>query len=140
MTEKMTHFFHACRTRDLDAILRDGLDPEKSRSSTKGVYLTNDRYTAENYTNMDPEAAWTILSLEPRVLDQSLLRPDDYEFPELLEAHDPDDLIARGLDENIEWQDCDWRLSLEISNQVCYLGKIEGAFLTVVPPLFGQQP
>ena len=108
--------YHGTWRSNLPDIKKDGLRPDRSRSSLQAVFLAIDAYTADNYQYQQYHGSgeWVVLKIDLTQLDASLLGPDNYELP---------DLLAQNGDPR-EWDECSWRESLDICGQVAYYGVI----------------
>jgi hypothetical protein len=123
-------FYHGTFRENLPQIMRDGLRPDRSKSSQEAVFLTDCPGTASGYHLMhDGGRDWVILRIDFSQLDQNLLGPDNYEFQQMLDDmdRDGDDDPCAGM----EWDDCSWQDSLRISNQVAYKGTIPPSAISI---------
>jgi len=142
----MTTLYHVTTLAALPAILEDGLDPARSRSSLNAVFLSGGEFTAANYTCMR-DGPHAMLSIDLSSLDPELLGPDNYELPDLLEQMDAEALEGIGYHEGVTWSEVSWRHSLAIADQVAYYGIIPPSALTIIdsewvpaPAGVGQTP
>lgn len=90
----------------------------------QAVYLTDDRFTAENYTNFDPDEDWAMLKIPGSLLQAAHLLADDYEFREMFGALSDEARIGFGLSADSDWSDHGWEASLAVCNQVAYAAAI----------------
>lgn len=126
--------YHLTSVRNLPDIVRDGLDPSRSRAPafrSRSVYLAGDAYTACGYHgHHGGEDAAVLLSMPATALDPGALGPDAVDLIDLLGQYD----------DVREWKDLDWEESLEICGQCAYQAVIPTAALTVesVCPVLGQ--
>jgi hypothetical protein len=128
-------FFHLTPVRELESVMRDGLDPARSRSSLPAVFLAGSTFTAQNHEGMKQEPCVLLeVDLPPHLLDS--LSPDNVELRDLMADMDEEDLTGHGLWAGAQWSDCNWQQSLAICDQVACSAKIPGHCLTVVPPAF----
>lgn len=110
-------YYHATRKRSLENIKRHGLLTSKSKSNTKGVYLSDCGFSASNYSCQDDEK-WVLLHIEPQLIDENKLSPDDYELIDAMRSGNED------LVDYSHWSEVPWQTSLQVCNQVSYLGDI----------------
>lgn len=110
----------------LESIKQNGLNPEFAVQGRgdKGIYLTDDVYTAKNYSGFyDKGEKLALLKINTRGLDYNLFQPDDYELQEFL-----DDGGWGKKDGRIKfyqkYYEVPAELSLEWVNQVKYTGII----------------
>jgi RNA:NAD 2'-phosphotransferase (TPT1/KptA family)/GNAT superfamily N-acetyltransferase/2'-5' RNA ligase/8-oxo-dGTP pyrophosphatase MutT (NUDIX family) len=127
-------FYHGTAAENLDDILKNGLKASKDMSSNewgRSVYLACDAYTAKNYEGHQGKGRgnWVILEIDGNKLHEDLLRPDDYDFRDIFESL-PEEEKAK-CEGNWAW--CDWRISLEHSCQVAYMGDVPPDAIKVVP-------
>ena len=127
--------YHATLDRNLKSILRFGLLPSKSESSLNAIYLTNDLFTAENYSSMRPDNDFVILKIDISKLDQNFFVPDNYELIDFLE--DLEDEDHPFYEKNIN--DCTAKDSLELCNQVAYTKNIPVDAITVFKELKSER-
>lgn len=112
------YLYHVTPKANMASILERGLIPEKSRG-TRAVYLASDASHAMGYDNHHDQNGESILLLiDVSKLDKSLLEPDDYDFPDML--NDPDD-----------WVNYSWIDSLYMSGQCRYEGVIPPEAITM---------
>lgn len=119
-----TFFYHITPTKNLKNVLENGLIPEYSKQSKgkKGIYLTNDKFTAENYSNMYDEPT-TLLKINSKYLDEKYFEPDDYELIDYLKSNNV---------EYDDWYDVPWQQSLEWTNQIKYINKIPKEAISII--------
>lgn len=129
----MPTFFHLAPVSQIDAILREGLDPRHSHSSLAAVFLAGSVGTAENYANMKDEPC-AVLKVEFPDALLSSLEADNYELRDLIADLDAEGLKKHGLWEGADWDDCSWEQSLAICDQVACLVRIPPDCLTRVNP------
>lgn len=111
--------YHACREKDLKKIIKEGLNPNNSKSSQAAIYLADCADVASNYSCQDDEK-WILLKTELKYLNTDKCQPDDYELTEYMESmNDPD------LSSFFSWEDVPWELSLKKCNQIAYHSIIE---------------
>lgn len=112
-------FYHLTTVKALPSILSEGLKPEYSESSLEAIFLSNCAFTAEQYCGMR-EGDNVLLELNITAKNYEL-GPDNYELRDFLQSMDKEELKEHKLWEGVTWEDCSWRQSLEICNQVaCY--------------------
>src|SRR5208282_862590 len=85
---KPKYLYHGTEKKNLDDILKNGLRVEFNESNIewqKATYLACDTYTAANYAGHKGAKSedWTVLQIEISKLREDLLRPDDYDFPDM---------------------------------------------------------
>jgi hypothetical protein len=119
--------FHGTYEDDMEAILRDGLNPDLSKCSIKAVFLSIDMDTARNYANhhgsgLDPIREWTILAIETSLIDPDQLIADNCDLADILANATPSD-PHHGL----KWSDMDAVDSLLLCGQCACTG--------VIPPI-----
>ena len=138
------YLYHGTDKKNLDAILNGGLRVEFNESNIewqKATYLACDQTTAANYAGhkgVKPEN-WIILQITVSNLRQDLLRPDDYDFPDVWERYsgDIEPWVKEEYGDN--WALVPWEVSLKYSCQVAYLGDIPANAIKVIPtPKFGS--
>ena len=117
-------FYHITPTKNLKNILENGLAPEYSKQSkgNKGIYLSNDKFTAENYSNMYNEPI-TLLKINSKYLNEKYFESDDYELIDYLKSNDT---------EYDNWYDVPWQLSLKWTNQIKYINIISKEAISVI--------
>lgn len=120
-----TYLYHGTYRSLLPSIREHGLSSEFSRSSLAAVFLAIDEHTARQYDHhhADMRDEWVILGIDTGKLDMSLMGPDNYELPEMLEHE--------GIDK--EWDDCSWEESLDICGQCAYHGVIPPEAISGLP-------
>jgi len=126
--------YHATPLRNLASIRESGLLASMKRWDSEyeaGVYLGLEdasgdytRYTGETGANED-DVEFVILKVSTKHLDLSLLRADDWEI-----GSHWDELERHGCSED-RFDEVPWRLSLDLTGQVIYLGDIPAKALTV---------
>jgi hypothetical protein len=121
--------YHVTTQKNLRSILVEGLDPLKSKSSLKAVFLSNDKYTALNYASMHAVEPYALLEIRLSDLDQSELGPDNYELKDWLDSKDKEELDALGV---YSWNEATWEQSLEWCCQVAYHAPIDPKAITVL--------
>ena len=130
--------FHVTRLEDLPEVLENGLDPERSASRSKAVYLAVAWDVAENYLGFDASKAFAMIEIDGSALDETALQPDDYELPDLWEELPEERFEELGLDPENDWdRECDWRDSVAICGQVAYEGRVPPEAMRVVAYLRG---
>lgn len=129
--------YHVTAQKNLRNILLDGLDPLKSKSSLKAIFLSNDRYTALNYGSMHAIEPYALLEISLHDLDQSELGPDNYELQEWLEDQGEEVRSALGVS---YWGECSWEQSLEWCCQVAYHVPISPASIKVLKRFEVDEP
>lgn len=127
--------FHCALRACLPDILREGLDPERSQSSLKAVFVADDEFTAANYACMR-EGDAVMLSIDATALDPCLLGPDNYELPDMLESLDQKFLKSMGYSSSTTWDQVSGMDSLRICNQAAYRGVIPPSAITVIEGRF----
>lgn len=125
---KQQIMFHSTPSKNIGSILKNGLDPEKTNSRQRGVYLTNDQSIAENYQGFNPTIQWTLLAIDTSKLNKHYFGPDEYELQSLLDTGKYDDEFWSG----VQWYDLSWVDSLRISGQVVYFKKIPPSAIKIV--------
>lgn len=110
----------------LGGIQQQGLNPDfaKQGRGEKGIYLSDDAYTAKNYAGFYNQGdKLVLLKVKTNNLDYNFFRPDDYELQEFL-----DDGGWGSKDKRIKqydrYSDVPAELSLLWVNQVKYVGNI----------------
>jgi hypothetical protein len=110
----------------LGGIQQQGLNPEfaKQGGGEKGIYLTDDAYTAKNYAGFYNQGdKLVLLKVKTNNLQYDLFRPDDYELQDFL-----DDGGWGSKDRRIKQYDKCFDVPAELSllwvNQVKYIGNI----------------
>jgi hypothetical protein len=125
--------YHGTDSDYLESIKSIGLTPEKSQSSLRAVFLTDDPYVAHSYNVMDsprPVAGTPIiLSVDTTKLDLSKFSPDNYELQDMLNGNEVEDELRKGRD---NWNEFSPEESLQICNQVAYFGVIPWSAITGV--------
>jgi hypothetical protein len=118
--------WHLTTAEKYIGIKERGLDPNFAQQGRgkKGIYLTDDKYTAENYSGFyKPDEKLVLLKINTNGLDYNKFSPDDYELQEFL-----DDGGWGSKDRRIKqysrYSDVPAELSLLWVNQVKYLGII----------------
>lgn len=127
-------FYHATPTRNVEAILRDGLRADMKMWSSDhkaGVYL-GDREAASEYMRHTGETGasaddieFTMLVIDPAMLDPNKLRADDWEIDQHWDAlenagFDPEDINT-----------IPWWASYNLCGQVLYAGDIPPSAIRV---------
>jgi len=135
----MRILYHVTTLASFRSILEEGLDPARSQSSLKAVFLSGGEFTAASYACMR-DGPHVMLSVDVTSLDPDLLGPDNYELPDLLEQMDPESLGELGYHEGISWSDVSWRHSLAIADQVAYYGIVPPSALAVVDSEWAPAP
>ncbi len=110
------YLFHVTAKQNLPNIKKDGLKPERSESSSDGVYLSNDEFTAADYANMRPSTDHVLLKVDTSYLNKEKLFPDDYELVDFLERND----WKVGEKKYYSVENVSWKESLKYVNQVIY--------------------
>ena len=110
------YLYHVTAEQNLPDIKKNGLKPRRSESSSDGVYLSDDEFTAANYTNMRPSIGHVLLKVNTSYLDEGNLFPDDYKLVDFLERND----WEVGEKRYYSLEDVSWKESLEYVNQVIY--------------------
>jgi hypothetical protein len=123
------NLYHVTAQKNLRNILVDGLDPLKSKSSLKAIFLSNDKYTALNYGSMHAVEPYVLLEINLADLDQSELGPDNYELQEWLEDQGEEGRLELGVS---TWDECSWEQSLEWCCQVAYHAPITAESIKVL--------
>ncbi len=137
----MPKFYHGTPAENLDDILKNGLKAGLDESSIewgRSVYLACDAYTAKNYEGHHGKGRgnWVVLEIDGNKLHEDLLRPDDYDFRDIFEGLPEEEKTK--CEGNWAW--CDWRISLEHSCQVAYMGDIPPDAIKVIQtPKFGSK-
>lgn len=121
--------YHVTLQKNLKNILVDGLDPQKSKSSLKAIFLSNDKFTALNYAPMHSVEPYVLLEVSVGDLEQSELGPDNYELQDWLDNLDDDRLSELGVS---NWDECSWEQSLEWCCQVAYHAPISPESIRVL--------
>lgn len=121
--------YHVTLQKNLKNILVDGLDPQKSKSSLKAIFLSNDKFTALNYAPMHSVESYVLLEVSVGDLEQSELGPDNYELQDWLDNLDDDRLSELGVS---NWDECSWEQSLEWCCQVAYHAPISPESIRVL--------
>ena len=118
-------FYHITPKKNVENILKYGLLPEYSIHSKreKAIYLTNDKFTAENYSNMFDEPT-VLLNIDSKFLNEKYFRPDDYELIVYLRSQYEGQKYKN-------WYDVPWQLSLKWTNQVKYVNEIPKEAISV---------
>jgi len=118
--------YHGTLESKMPSIQKHGLDPKRSNSSLEAVFLTDDLYSAKNYTLMHQQnnEKVIILEIDTSMLNENLFGPDNYELPEILDEMDADELEDMGYYEGVDWSEISWQDSLQLCNQVAYYGVI----------------
>jgi hypothetical protein len=102
--------YHCTPLSNLDKIAKHGLDPSYSKWSDC-VYLAGDEAHAQAYDRHHGVQDTIMLAIDISALDINKLKPDNVDLPDCL--NDPDD-----------WEQYDWKESLQICGQCCYDGVI----------------
>ena len=125
---KIPTLYHGTAKKNLLLIRKEGLNPTSTQwknmeNGSDAVYLTNDKFTAQNYSGMHgvKDKDWVILQIDGSKLREDLLGPDDYEFPEFWE-NNASESVKNSWGYN--WNDTPWWVSLKYVNQVMYNGVI----------------
>lgn len=116
--------YHGTLKQNLPSIEKGGLVCDLSKSSTNGIYLTDDIFTAKSYGLMNDHGAnkeHVVLVIDTKFIDQHKLRPDDYELPDYIENPWSSALNKYDFD---SYTEVPWWLSLRAVNQVIYLDNI----------------
>jgi len=127
----MRILYHVTTLASFRSILEEGLDPARSQSSLKAVFLSGGEFTAASYACMR-DGPHVMLSVDVTSLDPDLLGPDNYELPDLLEQMDPEALEELGYYEGVGWSEVSWEHSLAIADQVAYRGIIPPSALSII--------
>lgn len=106
--------YHVSPAEKLDSIMSSGLDPARSESSLKAVFLASDPHTASEYLLMHNVDDGVLFEIDQSKLSASKLGPDNYELQDYLDERDKDEY----------WRDFTWQQSLRLVHQVAYYGKI----------------
>lgn len=117
-----TILYHCAPESQLANILKEGLCPSYSKSSLKAIFITDDFFTAQNYSNMKNEKC-IVLQFCLGDLDINLCGPDNYELQQWIENN---------RSEFKNWQEADAFYSLEKVNQFAYYGKINPSALQII--------
>ena len=139
-TKLPKYLYHGTERDNLPNIMEKGLSPEFSDEHVGGIpqiYLAGDQYTAENYGGMKGSEAdqWVILQIDTSALDESLLFPDDYDFPDLWSmGRVPKSILTRYTNAG----SAPWWVSLKYADQVAYRGIILPQAISEVKPKFHQ--
>ncbi len=120
VNELPDYLYHATAEQNLPNIKKDGLKSRQSESSSDGVYLSDDEFTAANYANMRPSVDHVLLKVDTSHLNKEKLFPDDYELVNFLERND---WKVEGK-KYYSLEDVSWKESLEYVNQIVYQGDI----------------
>jgi hypothetical protein len=118
--------YHLTSIKNYEKIKIEGLNPKfaKQGRGDKGIYLTDDEYTAENYAGFYKQGDELILlRINTNGLDYNLFRPDDYELPEFLADSGWGNKDKR-IKEYDDYANVPVELSLLWVNQVKYIGII----------------
>lgn len=119
-TKKLYHCFPKSK---LKSVLQKGLDPKHSKSSLSAIFLTDDLFTARNYSNMQSdEKEFVIVSVKLQDLKEEELGPDNYELQDYLDTH---------KSKFEYWNETTWQYSLQKVNQIAYYGIIKPEFLKI---------
>jgi len=140
------YLYHGTKKKNLDDILKNGLRVEFNESNIewqKATYLACDTYTAANYAGHKGAKSedWAVLQIEISKLREDLLRPDDYDFPDMWgrdSMHEEVNAEIAPLKEEFgdNWADVPWEVSLQVCCQVAYLGDIPPTAIKVIPTQF----
>lgn len=123
-------FYHLTTEKALPSILEHGLKPEYSESSLEAIFLSNCLDTAEQYCAMREDDS---VLLEINITASHYeLGPDNYELRDFLQSMDKEELKSHKLYEGATWEDCSWRQSLKICNQVACYTNIEPKYIKVL--------
>ena len=110
------YLYHVTAEQNLPNIKKDGLEPKQSESSSDGVYLSDDEFTAANYANMRPSVDHILLKIDTSYLTKKKLSSDDYELVDFLERNG----WKIGEKKYYSLEDVSWKESLKYVNQVIY--------------------
>jgi len=110
--------YHLTTLQKWGKIKKQGLRPNKSQSSLEGVFLTDDLFTAKNYSNMEhpkespDDSGFIILTINGNLLNPEKIVADNYDFPDLVSQMSERQAAKYDLN---SWQD-----SLKVCNQIAY--------------------
>jgi len=110
------YLYHVTAEQNLPDIKKSGLKPRQSESSSDGVYLSDDEFTAANYANMRPSIDHVLLKVDTSYLNKEKLFPDDYELVDFLERNN----WEVGEKKYYSVEDVSWKESLKYVNQIVY--------------------
>lgn len=108
--EELTHLYHVTPRSNLESIKHNGLNPAHSKWSD-AVYLAGDSLHAMGYIGHHKNDDCVLLVININDIDENKLHPDDVDLPDSL--GDPD-----------EWENFDWKESIQICGQCRYDGTI----------------
>lgn len=89
--------YHVTTQKNFRSILTKGLNPQKSKSSLKAVFLSNDKFTTLNYGAMHAVEPYALLEISLSDLDQSEMGPYNYELKDWLDSQNEEDLDVLGV-------------------------------------------
>lgn len=143
--------FHGTSTARLGQITEHGLVPQPSHDNADRVcvYLAADVATAEIYADLAclrRGGTPIILEVDEELVDAACFEPDDYDLQNCIDdLHDPEREDDIGMLSGIEvderlrpysrWQDVPARLSLAVTGQAAYVGRIPPTAIMGLPEL-----
>lgn len=126
------YLYHVTPEENLKDIKENGLQAKKSESSSEGVYLSDDEFTAANYASMRPDVDHVLLKIDTSYLDKEKLGPDDYELEDFLERNDWE--VGGKYYDSV--YDLTWNQSLKYVNQLVYYDDVPVEAIEVVNTRF----
>lgn len=118
-----TKLYHITPAKNIEKIKKEGLKPTASKSSLLGIFLSDDKFTAQNYASMyRDDSEFFVLTINGSLLNPNKIVPDNYEFP---------DLLSQMTDKEQEKYDLSsWVDSLKVCSQIAYTGIITPNMIT----------
>lgn len=111
--------YHGTGIDKLKDILSNGLNPNKTNSSQKAIYLTNNPYIAFNYSSYlgdRDEENHIILEIKISNLNSNKFGADDYELQDMIDDDEYPELIKG----RTSWKEFTPEESLRICEQLVY--------------------
>lgn len=138
------YLYHGTVRKHLKNILTHGLKVSKSQSHNEwpgAVYLALDAGDAamypDHYEDGEKESGGVVLRVNISQLNESALRPDDADFPDMFanltdkEIVELKDEFGDDFDED-SWAYCEWPVSLHLTGQVAYIEDIPPQAISVM--------